>query len=130
MTDERSGMDADSFLEKLRYYITRRQWKSAVSWCEQGIVSLAQQEEQPPDPFADPHPVADLQINGKSLADLDKHGIVTIGQLRRSLRMGDDKVWYLGTGARLEEIKRALVLYEEVERQRANGRVALERRSG
>ncbi len=98
----------ERFLDKLNTHLDRREWRGALSWCEQAIVTFAQQP-RPRD--EDSMPVTQLPLSSDVLDTLDSHGVTTIGQLRAWIQ--ENATYYLGTGRPYETICRALIAFDE-----------------
>ncbi|TXH54403.1 MAG: hypothetical protein E6Q97_11070 [Desulfurellales bacterium] len=98
----------ERFLHKLNTHLDRREFRAALSWCEQGIYTLANQPAHRED---DSMPVTQLPLSADILDTLDLHGVTTIGQLRAWLQ--ENASYYLGTGKPYETVCRAVVAFDE-----------------
>lgn len=102
-------LTTERFLEKLTYHLDRREFKAALSWCEQGILTLAAQPAPKP---TDDFPLAQLPLSQQIIDQLDAHGVTTISQLRAALKAGDDTLYFLGRGKNLQSVKLTLIEYD------------------
>lgn len=102
-------LTTEAFMEKLQRHLERREFKAALSWCEQGILTLAAQPAPKP---TDDFPLAQLPLSQQIIDSLDTHGVRTISHLRDALKLGDDSLFFLGRGKNLQAVKLALIEYD------------------
>lgn len=98
----------ERFLDRLNLLLDRREFRAAISWCEQAIATLWQQPVPRDD---DSLPVAQLPLSQDVIDTLDAHGVATVGQLRTELQ--SNAAYYLGTGKPYEQACRALISFDE-----------------
>lgn len=113
----------DRFVARMKQFHDRREFKAMLSWAEQGIYTLANQEPPQVDPYDDDTPLTSFPIDQRTINDLDDHGLVTVGQLRRVFRdQGRDALYFLGHGQRVENLCVALRNYDERQGSASIGR--------
>lgn len=74
--------------EAIRVALEKRRFKRAMSILEQGILTLARSHPKPACLYDDDTPVSELGLEYRTVQALDRHGIITLGKLRRAVAEG------------------------------------------